>query len=152
MCPKPPKTRPLDKNEPVAAGDGCAVEASRQETRQEVDRLLAKGAELTTAEKMIDALRPGAVECMAEMIIVLGRLPRDQVRKIVLEIRELGESGGIPLGDLEARYECDHIDGLFSGQQMFCMLHCGMKLINPNVKPLSGLDREYELARQMTGK
>jgi len=126
--------------------------ADAQANRQEGDRPHSESDELTKASKLIDALRPGAIECMAQIMVVLAKLPRDQVRKIVQEIRELGESGGIHLGDLDARYECDHIDGLFSGQQMFCMLHCGMKLINPNVSPPSGLDREYERAKIMTGK
>jgi len=46
----------------------------------------------------------------------------------------------------------DHLDGDFSGLQLLCYMHVGLKQFDPRANTGSGLDREYEMAKRMVGK
>jgi len=77
-----------------------------------------------------------------------------QARGYVLfgrEIARLGETG-LEINNPLKRYSLTNLDGDFSGLQLLCYMHVGMALFDPKVDCGSGLQREYEIARGMTGK
>jgi hypothetical protein len=51
------------------------------------------------------------------------------------------------------RYSLESLPGKdFSGLQLLCLMHAGVKHFDPRQNPGSGLDREYETAKALVGK
>jgi tetratricopeptide (TPR) repeat protein len=98
-----------------------------------------------------DGYRPDAVEYMIGAMKQFAEMPREQVGRVTLEIARLGETG-LEINDPKKRYSLTNLDGDFSGLQLLCYMHVGMALFNPKVDCGSGLQREYEIAKGMTGK
>ena len=63
----------------------------------------------------------------------------------------LGETG-LEINNPLKRYSLTNLNGNFSGLQLLCYMHVGMALFDPKVDCGSGLQREYEIAKGMTGK
>ena len=78
-------------------------------------------------------------------------LPRDKVGQAVLEIARLGETG-LAINDPSRRYALKSLEGDFSGLQLLCYMHVGIKHFDPTGQTGSGLDKEYEVAKEMAGK
>lgn len=102
--------------------------------------------------KVVDeGYRPDAVEYMIGAMKRFAAIPREQVGRVALEIARLGETG-LEINNPLKRYSLTSLDGDFSGLQLLCYMHVGMALIDPKVDCGSGLQREYEVAKGMTGK
>jgi len=98
-----------------------------------------------------DGFRPDAVEYMIGAMKRFAEIPRDQVGRAVMEIAQMGQTG-LEINNPKMRYSLTNLDGDFSGLQLLCYMHVGMALFDPNVDCGSGLQREYEIAKGMTGK
>jgi len=79
-----------------------------------------------------------------------SELPSEQVGHAVMEIAQLGQTG-LEINNPLKRYSLTNLDGDFSGLQLLCYMHVGMALFDPGVDCGSGLQREYEIAKGMTG-
>ncbi len=98
-----------------------------------------------------DGIRPDAVEYMIDAIKRFNKIPREQVGRVTMEIARLGETG-LEINNPKKRYSLTNLDGDFSGLQLLCCMHVGMALFSPKVDCGSGLQREYQIAKGMTGK
>lgn len=101
-------------------------------------------------EPMDGNVRPDAIAYMHSAIKLFEGMPKQDGGKVVLEIARLGESG-LQINDPDRRYKLDSLSGDFSGLQLLCMMHAGLKSLDPNADSGSGLDREYEMARKLEG-
>ena len=72
------------------------------------------------------------------------------VGHFVLEIARLGESG-LKVNEPEIRYSLDSLEGDFSGLELLCLMHVGFQQLQPSSDCGSGLDQEYEMARDIFG-
>jgi tetratricopeptide (TPR) repeat protein len=98
-----------------------------------------------------DGYRPDAVEYMMGAMKWFAEIPREQVGRVAMEIAQIGETG-LEINNPLKRYSLTNLDGDFSGLQLLCYMHVGMALFDPKVDCGSGLRREYEIAKGMTGK
>jgi tetratricopeptide (TPR) repeat protein len=98
-----------------------------------------------------DGYRPDAVEYMIGAMKRFAEIPREQVGRVAMEIARLGETG-LEINNPLKRYSLTNLDGDFSGLQLLCYMHVGMALFDPKVDCGSGLQREYEMAKGITGK
>ncbi len=133
--------------------------------RAEADRLLIRVLELSPhgeiAEKAKDARRSIANrqfhdEAITELrhdalFYCLGALERfegmsqAELGPIVMEMATLGESG-LNGNDPEQSYTLKLTPGEFSGLQIVCMMHVGLKKFDPKMGSGMDLDKEYEAA------
>jgi len=101
--------------------------------------------------KVVDGgYRPDAVEYMIGAMKRFADLPHEQVGRAVMEIAQLGETG-LEINNPLKRYSLTSLDGDFSGLQLLCYMHVGMSLFDPGMDCGSGLQREFEIAKDMTG-
>lgn len=102
--------------------------------------------------KVVDnGYRPDAIEYMMGAMKRFAEIPREQVGRVTMEIARLGETG-LEINNPLKRYSLTNLDGDFSGLQLLCYMHVGMALFDPRVDCGSGLQREYEIAKSMSGK
>ena len=101
-------------------------------------------------EAMDGKVRPDAIAYMQSAIKQFGSMEKMECAKVVMEIARLGE-GGLKINDSEHRYKLDTLPGDFSGLQLLCMMHVGLKNLDPDADSGSGLEREYELAKKLEG-
>lgn len=101
-------------------------------------------------EPMNGNVRPDAIAYMQGAIKQFATMEKMDAAKVVMEIARLGESG-LQINDPDVRYTLNSIPGDFSGLQLLCYMHAGLKGLDPKADSGSGLDREYELARKMVG-
>lgn len=111
-------------------------------------RVLNQAGQADLRKAVNDGYRPDAVEYMISAMKRFAELPRDQVGRAVMEIAKLGESG-LEINNPRKRYSLANLEGDFSGLQLLCHMHVGMALFDPTMDSGSGLQREYELAREM---
>jgi tetratricopeptide (TPR) repeat protein len=123
--------------------DSQFAEAAKQKLNQ------AGQADLRKAVN--DGHRPDAVEYMIGAMKRFAEIPREQVGRVTMEIARLGETG-LEINNPLKHYSLINLDGDFSGLQLLCYMHVGMALFDPRVDCGSGLQREYEIAKGMTGK
>jgi len=98
-----------------------------------------------------DGYRPDAVEYMIGAMKQFAEIPRKQVGLVTMEIAQLGDKG-LEINNPLKRYSLTNLEGDFSGLQLLCYMHVGMALFDPKVDCGSSLQREYEIAKGMTGK
>jgi hypothetical protein len=72
-------------------------------------------------------------------------MSKEALSPIVLEMATLGQSG-LKVNDPEPQYRLRLIPGDFSGLQIVCMMHVGLKQLDPSMDAGMDLDREYEAA------
>ena len=100
-------------------------------------------------EKVGGAIRPDAVEYMQAAIKRFAAMDPMAVGQAVLEIARKGENG-LAINDPKVRYSLENLEGDFSGLQLLCYMHVGLKQFDPRANTGSGLDKEYEMARSLT--
>jgi hypothetical protein len=86
-----------------------------------------------------------------ELFELFEKKDQQEIAAIVFEIAKLGESG-LSVNDPDKRYSLKSLDGDFSGLQLLSMMHVGLKTIDQSLDSQSGLDAEYDAAKQMAGK
>ena len=117
---------------------------------EEAKKVLNRSARDDLRGAVKDGIRPDAVEYMTAAFKRFSAQPKESVGRIVLEIARLGETG-LAVNDPSRRYTLETLDGEFTGLQLLSYMHVGMKMFKPDVDTGSGLDREYEIAKGMTG-
>jgi len=96
-------------------------------------------------------LRMDAVMYMTGALEKFGKMDQQQLIQTVFEITKLGETG-LSINDPDKRYTLKSLPGDFSGLHLLSMMHVGLKQIDASLDTQSGLDAEYEFAKQMVGK
>lgn len=114
-------------------------------------QILNQAGQADLRKAVNDGYRPDAVEYMIGALKQFAELPREQVGRVTMEIARLGETG-LEINNPTKRYSLTNLDGDFSGLQLLCYMHVGMAIFDPKVDCGSGLQREYEIAKEMTGK
>ena len=114
-------------------------------------QILNQAGQVDLRKAVDDGYRPDAVEYMIGAMKRFAEIPREQVGRVTMEIAQLGETG-LEINNPLKRYSLTNLDGDFSGLQLLCYMHVGMALFAPGVDCGSGLQREYEIAKGMTGK
>ena len=96
-------------------------------------------------------LRPDALAyCLAALERFEG-MDQGQLAPILMEMATLGQ-GGLPVNDPTARFTLRLLPGeAFSALQIVCMMHVGIKRIDPSQGSGFDIDREYEAALSMRG-
>ncbi len=94
--------------------------------------------------------RLDAVMYMRGAMETFAKMPRQQVGEIVMEIAQLGQSG-LAINKPEKRYTLKSLPGDFSGLELVSMMHVGFRMFDPNMDPETGLEREYQMARSISG-
>lgn len=74
-----------------------------------------------------------------------------EIGQATLEIALLGRQG-LEIHNPDARYRLDSLPGEFTGLQLLCLMHVGIRRLDPQADTGTGLDREYDLAVAMAGK
>ena len=113
-------------------------------------RILNRAGEADLRKIVDGGYRPDAVEYMIGAMKRFAEIPREQVGGAVMEIARLGETG-LEINNPLKRYSLSSLDGDFSGLQLLCYMHVGMALFDPDMDCGSGLQREFEIAKGMTG-
>lgn len=114
-------------------------------------QILNRAGQADLRKPVDDGLRPDAIEYMMGAMKRFAEIPREQVGRVTMEIARLGETG-LEINNPSKRYSLTNLDGDFSGLQLLCYMHVGMALFDPRVDCGSGLQREYEIAKGMSGK
>jgi len=112
----------------------------------------AKAAELSTKianrffrAKAIGELRPDAMlYCLAALERFHG-MPKQQLAPVVMEMANLGQSG-LNVNRPDKTYHLSLTPGDFSGLEIVCMMHVGMKMLDINMGSGMDLDKEYQAA------
>lgn len=99
-------------------------------------------------EPMQGEVRPDAIAYMQHAIKKFSAMDKAALAKIVMEIARKGETG-LKINDPDQRYALEGLDGDFSGLQLLCMMHVGLKTLAPEADSGSGLDREYDMAKHL---
>lgn len=85
------------------------------------------------------------------MFYCLGALERfegmsqQQLAPLVMEMATLGQSG-LNVNEPDTTYRLKLLPGEFSGLQVVCMMHVGLKKINPEMDSGMDIDKEYDAA------
>lgn len=96
-------------------------------------------------------VRMDAVFYMQDALQRFAGMSPAQVGQLTMEIALLGRQG-LEVNNPDKRYRLQNLEGDFSGLQLLSMMHVGVRQFDPRAETGSGLDKEYDLARAMTGK
>jgi len=118
---------------------------------EDAKQILNRAGQADLRKVVDDGYRPDAVEYMIGAMKRFAEIPREQVGRVTMEIARLGEAG-LEINNPLKRYSLTNLDGDFSGLQLLCYMHVGMAIFSPKVDCGSGLQREYDIAKGMTGK
>ena len=94
--------------------------------------------------------RMDAVMYMLGAIERFAQMPQKEVGALVMEIAQLGQFG-LAIHEPAKRYTLKQLPGDYSGLELVCMMHVGFRMFDPNTDPETGLEREYQMARSMSG-
>jgi tetratricopeptide (TPR) repeat protein len=117
----------------------------------EAKKARSRLSQKTMKSKAEGGLRMDAIMYMTGAFETFEQKNQQEVAAIVFEIAKLGESG-LSVNDPDKRYTLKTLEGDFSGLQLLSIMHVGLKTIDPSLDTQSGLDAEYEAAKQMAGK
>jgi hypothetical protein len=67
-----------------------------------------------------------------------------------MEVALLGRQG-LEINDPDPRYRLNSLEGEFSGLHLLCLMHAGIRLLDPQADTGTGLDQEYDMAVAMRG-
>ncbi|CRI66754.1 putative Tetratricopeptide TPR_2 repeat protein [Thiocapsa sp. KS1] len=94
------------------------------------------------------ALRPDATIYCLEALQRFATMSDAELAPLVMEMATLGE-GGLKVNNPEIRYHLKLLPGDFSGLEVVCMLHVGIKRFDPGADSGMDLDDEYAAALSM---
>ncbi len=146
----------------------CLIELDSKEGEIEADDLLHRVLRISPhgdlAEKAKDALRkiasknfrgnsvgelrPDAVMYCLDAIKRFENMDQNELAPILMEMAALGQSG-LPVNDPESSFSLRSLPGQFSALQIVCMMHVGIKKIDPSQGSGFDIEREYESAVAM---
>jgi Flp pilus assembly protein TadD len=96
-------------------------------------------------------VRMDAVFYLQDALERFGGMSPAEVGQATLEIALLGRQG-LEINDPDRRYALKSLAGDFSGLHLLCLMHVGIRQLDPKADTGTGLDKEYDLALAMTGK
>lgn len=96
-------------------------------------------------------VRMDAVFYMQGAMDDFAKKSKQDIGQLVMEIALLGQKG-LQINNPDVRYTLKNLPGDFSGLQLLSIMHAGIRLLDPNADPGTGLDREYALALTMHSK
>ena len=97
---------------------------------------------------MVGALRHDALFYCLSALQRFAGMTKEALSPVVLEMATLGQSG-LKVNDPEPQYHLRLVPGDFSGLQIVCMMHVGLKQLDPSMDAGMDLDREYEAAHSL---
>jgi tetratricopeptide (TPR) repeat protein len=97
------------------------------------------------------AVRMDAVFYLQDALERFAAMEPAQVGRITMEIALLGRQG-LEINNPDQRYRLDNLPGEFSGLHLLCLMHAGIRQFDAKAETGSGLDKEYDLAKSMSGK
>jgi Flp pilus assembly protein TadD len=95
-------------------------------------------------------VRMDAVFYMQDALQRFATMEPAEVGQVTMEIAVLGRQG-LKINDPEQRYHLNSLPGEFSGLHLLCLMHVGIRQFDPKGETGTGLDKEYAMARSMTG-
>lgn len=126
-----------------AAPHGEMAERAKDELRKIAGRTFRGNA--------VGGERPDALMYCLGALERFEGMPQAELAPILMEMATLGESG-LPVNDPEQKFMLRSLPGEFSALQIVCMMHVGIKLIDPSQGSGFDIDREYETALAMHRK
>ena len=67
-----------------------------------------------------------------------------------MEVALLGRQG-LEINDPDKRYQLNSLEGEFSELHLLCLMHAGIRLLDPQADTAAGLDQESAMAVAMRG-
>ena len=93
-------------------------------------------------------LRMDAVMYCLSAMETLEGLTRAQLAPILMELAALGQAG-LPVNDPTRKFRLRSLPGEFTALQLVCLMHAGMKQLDPTQGSGFDIGREYEAAAAM---
>ena len=142
----------VDPDENATEADDLLCKVLQLSPRGEVAEK-AKDARRTIASRTfrsnsVGELRPDAVMYCLGALERFEGLDHAQLAPIMMELATLGQNG-LPVNDNEKQFKLRLLPGEFSALQIVCMMHVGMKMVDPELGSGFDIDREYEAALSM---
>jgi Flp pilus assembly protein TadD len=101
--------------------------------------------------KAVGGLRPDAVMYCLAALERFEPMSQQQLAPILLELGALGQAG-LKVNDPGKTYTLRSLPGAFSGLEIACLLHVGLKRLDPAAGSGMDLDAEYQAARALHGR
>ncbi|WP_139559698.1 tetratricopeptide repeat protein [Methylotetracoccus oryzae] len=95
-----------------------------------------------------EGVRPDALHYCLDAFERFDGMGRDTLMPIVMEMANLGQ-GGLPVNDPTKKFRLQLLHGEFSALQIVCMMHVGLKQIDPNLDSGFDIDKEYAAAQAL---
>ncbi|RQW84538.1 MAG: hypothetical protein EHM62_00505 [Methylococcus sp.] len=90
-------------------------------------------------------IRQDATQYCLDALDRFEGMDRDTLLPIVMEMATLGE-GGLPVNDPSKKFELRLLPGEYTALHIVCMLHVGLKCIDPDLDSGFDISREYAAA------
>ena len=119
--------------------------APRGELAEKAKNALRAIANQTFRSRAVGELRPDAVMYCLDALERFEGMEQTQLAPLIMEMATLGEQG-LPVNDPEKKFTLRLLPGEYTGLQIVCMMHVGMKKIDEVMDSGFDIDREYEAA------
>jgi Flp pilus assembly protein TadD len=96
-------------------------------------------------------VRMDAVFYLQDALERFAAMAPAKVGQVTMEVALLGRQG-LDINNPDKQYRLNNLAGEFSGLHLLCLMHAGIRQFDTNADTGTDLDKEYELARSMTGK
>ena len=107
-------------------------------------------AQANLREAVGGAVRGDAVYYLRDALDRLAGMSAAEAGQVTLEIALLGRQG-LEINDPDKRYQLNSLAGEFSGLHLLCLMHAGIRRLDPQADTGTGLDQEYAMAVAMRG-
>ena len=97
-----------------------------------------------------DGLRMDAVMYCLDALTKFEGMSRLELAPILMELAALGQKG-LPVNDPTQTFRLHSLAGEFTALQVLCLMHVGIKQIDPSQGSGFDIDKEYETAVAMHG-
>jgi len=97
------------------------------------------------------AIRMDAVFYLQDALERFDGMDPAKVGEVTMEIALLGRHG-LEINNPDKHYRLTNLQGEFSGLHLLCLLHAGVRQFDLKAETGTDLDKEYDVARSMTGK
>lgn len=105
-------------------------------------------ASQTFRKQAVSGIRPDAMMYCLDALKRFEGMSQAELGPILLEMANLGQSG-LPVNDPDKKYTLRSMPGEFTALNIVCMMHVGIKKIDPGMGSGFDIDKEYEAALSM---
>lgn len=103
----------------------------------------------TTNPELLHSMAPASMMYMLDALERFDKLQKSKVKQIAFEIAVLGMSG-LDYASSEKKYRLNALPGEeFSGLQLMCLMHVGLRLVDPSHATGMDLEEPYQAAKGM---